>query len=111
MSNVSYPISFAPQNLVQPILSGAQLSLFRVDLGRSSDAEFEQSVVNEVGSYGKQIGHLAEALEVVIRHFKLVDTGKVSQEDLKVLVRFLSDADDVRDLKRRHRAKSNQQAA
>ena len=71
MGDVNLPIQLAPEYLTQPILPGWQLSLFSVNLGQSSDDTIEKAAIQTVGSYGKQIGHLAEALEVVIKHQKL----------------------------------------
>ena len=74
MDNVQLHIQLAPGSLYQPILPGWQLSLFSVNVGVSSDAEMEKAAIRQVGSYGKQIGHLAEALEVVIRHQRLLES-------------------------------------
>ena len=63
MGNVYLPLQLAPNNLNQPILPNWSFSLFNVNLGASSNAAIEQESLQSVGSYGKQIGHLAEALE------------------------------------------------
>jgi hypothetical protein len=64
----SRAISLAPQILAQPIFSGwtvagAQLT---VNHGNSSAPEVEAEVVQR-HSYGRQLGRLADALEVLIR--------------------------------------------
>ena len=99
MENVQIPLQFAPESLYQPILPGWQLSLFSVNLGASSDAEIEKSAIQQVGSYGKQIGHLAEALEVVIKQLKLLDSKGLSQDDMDALQVFLGDVAAVRSVK------------
>lgn len=43
-------------------------NLFQVNVGATSNAKVEQAALEKVGCYGKQIGRLAEALEVVIHH-------------------------------------------
>jgi hypothetical protein len=37
---------------------GNQLGLININLGKSSDPELEQRIVNEVGTYGKQLGQI-----------------------------------------------------
>jgi hypothetical protein len=102
MGNVNLPIRLAPENLTQSILPGWQFSLFSVDLGHSSDPDMEKAVINGVGSYGKQIGHLAEALEVVITELGLLDGDrrerlpKKSRDALQV---FMGDVAAARGLK------------
>ncbi len=98
MANVNIPVQLAPETLDQPILPGWQFSLFSVNLGDSSDADVEKQAIQRVGSYGKQIGHLAEALEVVIDHFKLLDVIE-DQKKRDALTIFLSDVAKARECK------------
>jgi len=100
MANVNIPVRLAPEILDQPILPGWQLSLFSVDLGGSSDPEIEKAAVNNIGSYGKQIGHLAEALEVVINEFGLLEKP-MAQEKRDALQIFMGDVAAARSLKLR----------
>jgi len=68
MADVTIPIQFAPGTLDQAILTGWQFSLFSVNLGESSDPEVEKAAIARIGSYGRQIGHIAEALAVIVEH-------------------------------------------
>jgi len=99
LDNVQLHIQLAPGSLYQPILPGWQLSLFSVNVGVSSDAEMEKAAIRQVGSYGKQIGHLAEALEVVIRHQRLLESKLLSEKQKDVLQVFLGDVSTIRTLK------------
>jgi hypothetical protein len=56
-----------------------------------------------VGSYGKQIGHLAEALEVVIKRLGLFDAADLPQEDRDAIQVFLGDVAAVRNVKAGHK--------
>ena len=100
MGDVSLPVQLAPEYLNQPILPGWQFSLFSINLGESTDADVEKAAIRTVGSYGKQIGHLAEALEVVIDHLKLLEAEGLSEEKKDVLRVFLGDVARVRGVKR-----------
>jgi hypothetical protein len=98
MATVSIPIQWAPGTLYQPILPGWQISLFSVNLGQSSNPEIEKAVIADVGSYGKQIGHLAEALEIVVERLELLgsDLTPTQKDTLKV---FLGDVAAARGVK------------
>ena len=102
MANVYAPIEMAPTSLDEPILPGWRFSLFSINLGESSDPTFESAATTKVGSYGKQLGHLAEALEVVIEHLGLLESG-MAPEKKDVLKVFLGDVAAVRTLKRSRR--------
>jgi hypothetical protein len=106
MANVYAPIQMAPTSLNEPILPGWQISLFSVNLGQSSDPAVESAATAKVGSYGKQLGHLAEALEVVIEHLKLLESD-LTAEKKDILKVFLGDVAAVRTLKSSKRRSDN----
>lgn len=56
-------------------------------------------MLDQVGSYGKQIGHLAEALEVVIQKLQLLERTDLSQGDRDAVQVFLGEVAAVRKLK------------
>ena len=66
MEIVYMPLQWAPTSLNQPILPNWSFNLFNVNLGSSANAAVEQEALEKVGSYGRQIGHIAEALEVIV---------------------------------------------
>ena len=102
MENVYLPMQLAPNNLNQPILPNWSFNLFNVNLGASSNAAIEQEALQSVGSYGKQIGHLAEALELVIGKLSLLDSKELSQSEKDTLRVFLGDVSAIRKIKDSH---------
>ncbi|HEX5394158.1 MAG TPA: hypothetical protein VFW68_12795 [Rhodocyclaceae bacterium] len=102
METVYVPLQWAPSSLNQPILPNWSFNLFNVNLGVSSNAAVEQKTLQTVGSYGKQMGHLAEALELVIRKLALIESGDLSQSEKKALQVFLDDVSAVRTIKASH---------
>jgi hypothetical protein len=48
---------------------GSQLGVININLGQSSAPEVEQEVLSDVGTYGKQIGRIGDALIVLLAHF------------------------------------------
>ncbi len=102
MENVYFPLQLAPSSLNQPILPNWSFNLFNVNLGASSNAAVEQETLQTVGSYGKQIGHLAEALELIVRELKLLDSKDLSQSEKDTIRVFLGDVSAVRKIKASH---------
>jgi hypothetical protein len=41
------------------------------NLGKSSDPDLEKEIIQDVGTYGKQLGQIGDALQVLINHVKL----------------------------------------
>jgi hypothetical protein len=93
------PLQLAPTTLSQPILPNWSFNLFSVNLGDTSNAEVEHKALEQVGSYGKQIGHLAEALEVVVQRLRLMDAKDLTQGERDALQVFLGDVATVRQIK------------
>lgn len=98
MGDVTIPVQLAPGTLYQPILPNWRVSLFTVNLGESSNPAVEKAAIERIGSYGKQIGHLAEALEVVIEQLRLLDADLAPREKDALKV-FLGDVAAARGLK------------
>jgi hypothetical protein len=103
VANVYMPLQLAPSSLTQPILSNWSFNLFSVNLGATSNAKIEQQALEQVGSYGKQIGHLAEALEVVVQKLRLLESEELSQDARDALQVFLGDVAAVRKIKANHK--------
>jgi hypothetical protein len=99
MSNFYMPLQLAPNSLSQPILPNWSFNLFNVNLGTTSNAKVEEKALEQVGSYGKQIGHLAEALEVVVQRLGLLESKDLSREEKDALQVFLGDVAAVRKIK------------
>lgn len=49
--------------------TGSQFGLVNISLGKSSNPDVEQEVLDDVASYGKQLGRLGDALLVLVDHF------------------------------------------
>jgi hypothetical protein len=101
MQQVTVPLTWqlAPTSLTQPILSNLSFQLFNVQLGSSSNPAIEQKALDQVGSYGRQIGHLAEALELIVKKAKLLESKELTPQEKDVLQVFLGDVSTVRQIK------------
>ena len=79
-----FSLSLAPSRLDQ-VINPWTWNLFTINLGQSSDPKVEQRVLDEVGSYGRQIGQIGDALGVLVSQ---VDRAKLTDEQNKALDKF-----------------------
>lgn len=91
MSN-PFQVSLAPQELWQAInpmtfyQQGAQFGLINIDLGQTPQPDLERAVLNKVGSYGRQLGRIGDALEVLIKYaLRGEDLSQAERDALNVL--------------------------
>lgn len=57
---------------------GGQFGLININLGRSTNPELEARILDEVGSYGNQLGKIGDALGVLLAH---VDRSRLSEAE------------------------------
>ena len=96
MANFRLPLSGSVWQDINPFrwITGpiGQISLFSVNLGRSSNPEVEEAVL-DVASYGKQLGRINDALSAVIDTLKTAEftnEQKNAIEDFKSLMREIA---------------------
>ena len=108
MTDSKFQLSVAPEKLWQAINpwtfmnQGAQFGLVNVNLGQTPRPDIEQKVLDEVGSYGRQLGRIGDALEVLIDHVKLEGLSKDEADAIKILRGQLA---AIRKVKQRERSK------
>jgi len=54
-------------------IANGQLGFININMGKSSDPVLEQQILDDVGSYGRQIGQMGDALEAVLAHMPTAD--------------------------------------
>jgi hypothetical protein len=100
----SFSFAVAPEKLWQAInpwtfyQQGTQFGFINIDLGSTPAPQTEQTILDEVGSYGRQIGRLGDALEVLLRHVPLENLSKDETDALDVLKGQLA---EIRQIKER----------
>jgi hypothetical protein len=103
----SFQFSLAPDQLWQAINpwsfynQGAQLGFVNINLGQTPHPEIEQKLLDEVGSYGRQLGRIGDALEVLVDHAALKDLSQAETDALAMLKGQLA---EIRKVKKRGRA-------
>lgn len=102
-----FRFNLAPERLWQAInpwtfnAGGAmQYGLVNISLGQTSRPDIERAVLGEVGSYGRQLGRIGDALEVLIRHFDKHELSEAEGDALAILMGQLA---EVRKVKGRER--------
>jgi hypothetical protein len=106
----SFQLALAPEKLWQAInpwtfyQQGAQLGFINIDLGQTPHPEIEQAILDDVGSYGRQLGRIGDALEVLLNHVKLEGLSQAEKDALSVLRGQLA---AVRQVKQRTRTKAS----
>jgi hypothetical protein len=66
---------------------GEQLGSININTTRAGDADLERRIVEQVASYGRQLGRILDAIDVLIRHDL---AGELSPEDQRALERLES---------------------
>jgi len=77
---------------------GAQFGFINIELGQTPHPEVEQAILDEVGSYGRQLGRIGDALEVLLKNVELKKLSKTEKDALAV---FEGQLAQVRQVKRR----------
>jgi hypothetical protein len=86
-----FQVSLAPDKLWQAInpwsfyQQGAQFGLVNIELGQTPRPDIEQAVLEKVGSYGRQLGRIGDALEVLLNHIKLDGLDARERDALDIL--------------------------
>jgi hypothetical protein len=78
--------------------AGNQFSVFTVNLGRSRAPEVEAEILEEVGSYGRQIGRISDAVEVLM---KRLPRSELSEQELAAIEAMSVQIREVNAIKRR----------
>jgi len=77
---------------------GGQFGLININMGKSADPVLEQQILDDVGTYGRQLGQIGDALAVLLKHVKL-DT--LQPEELRALDAFQLQLAQIERLKAR----------
>jgi len=79
---------------------GSQLGVININLGQSSAPDVEQEMLSDVGSYGRQIGRIGDALVVLLAHFH--PQSPLTPEETAAIAALKKMLNDVADVKQKH---------
>lgn len=77
-------------------LTGVEVGQLNVYLGDSSNPGLERQILQSVGTYGRQIGQIGDALAVLLRRAKLDDLQPDEQEAIDGLLDQLRQVDRLK---------------
>ena len=105
MAELKLPLSGNVSQLISPWTAwfsalGSQIGLVNIHLGESSAPEVERDILNEVGSYGKQLGRVGDVLIVLLNHFRPQEPLKEDEE--KAITALRAMLDEIANIKENH---------
>jgi hypothetical protein len=105
MADLKLPLSGNVSQLISPWTSwfstfGSQVGLININLGQSAAPDVEREILDEVGSYGRQLGRIGDALAVLLRHFH--PAKPLTPDEEKAIRALRSMLDEIGDVKERH---------
>ena len=81
-----FNVQLAPSELVQAInpwsWTFGQVGLFNINLGSSGDPAVEGRILDEVGSYGRQLGRIGDVMKILMER---LDLKSLSPEEIKAV--------------------------
>ncbi|MTJ79544.1 MAG: hypothetical protein F8N37_00775 [Telmatospirillum sp.] len=104
MSLFKLPLSGDVVQWINPMtwfLSGNSVNVY---MGDSGSPETEAEILDRVGTYGRQMGRLTDAVSVLLRH--LPDRAALSDDERKAIGVFEDMARDIAAIKEKHRRAS-----
>ena len=99
MASIALPFSGSVSQAINPwnifLRTMSEIGLININIGNGNPA-IEQEVTEEVGSYGRQIGRMADVMEVLIG---TLDEKSLNEEQKAAIRAFRSMLDNVRKIK------------
>jgi hypothetical protein len=83
------------------LFSGNQVNVY---LGESSAPDVEAEILDRVGTYGRQLGQLTDAVAVLLRH--LPDRASLAADEQMALNVFETMVADIANVKEKHKRKA-----
>ena len=75
---------------------GTQVGLINISLGKSSDPGLERQILEDVRSYGRQLGQIGDALRVLLQHVKLDGLRPEEERAIQAFLFQLNEIDRIR---------------
>lgn len=80
---------------------GSQFGLININLGQSSEPKVEEEVLSDVGTYGRQLGRIGDALVVLLAHFHPAE--QLTAEETTAIEALKDMLDQIAEIKTKHR--------
>ncbi|HZR86809.1 MAG TPA: hypothetical protein VFB02_08390 [Bradyrhizobium sp.] len=94
------PLSGDVNQWISPITSWWSGNQISVNLGESRSPEAEAEIPRTLGTYGRQLGKITDAMIVLLRH--LPPRANLTQEEKDAVAAFEKLANDIAEIKNAH---------
>jgi hypothetical protein len=101
MALFKLPLSGDVNQWINPITSWWSGNQISINLGESGSTETEAEILRRVGTYGRQLGKITDAMIVLLKH--LPDRESLAREERDVIKAFEKMANDIADIKEKHK--------
>jgi hypothetical protein len=95
MALFKLPLSGDVNQWINPITSWWSGNQISVNLGESGSPEAEAEILRRVGSYGRQLGRINDAVVVLLKHLP----ANLTAEEKNAIKAFQKMADEIVDIK------------
>lgn len=105
MPNLQLPLSGDVTQTINPWnwflrAVGCQFGLININLGKTSDPELEERILNDVGTYGRQLGQIGDVVAVLLAHVRL---DELKPDELRAIKAFQYQHEEIARIKSQHR--------
>jgi hypothetical protein len=100
MSVFKLPLSGDVTQWISPITSWWSGNQISINLGESRSPDAEAEILRTVGSYGRQLGRISDAMIVLLRH--LPEVEHLSQNEKDAIAAFKEMAKQIAGIKEAH---------
>jgi hypothetical protein len=101
MSVFKLPLSGDVAQWINPITSWWSGNNISINLGEAGSPETEAEILRRVGTYGRQLGKITDAMTVLLRH--LPPGAKLTQDEKAAIAAFKKMANQIADIKETHK--------
>jgi hypothetical protein len=101
MALFKLPVSSDVNQWINPITSWWSGNQISINLGESGSTETEAEILRRVGTYGRQLGKITDAMTLLLKH--LPDRESLAPDESKVIEAFEKMANDIADIKEKHK--------
>lgn len=79
---------------------GNQFGLVNITVGSTANPELEKEILQNAGTYGRQLGRIGDALRVLVER---LDLSKLPADQKKAIIAFRHQIDTIDDIKAKYR--------
>jgi hypothetical protein len=101
MSVFQLPLSGDVTQWINPITSWWSGNNISINLGEAGSPETEAEILRRVGTYGRQLGKITDAMTVLLRH--LPPGAKLTQDEKTAIAAFKKMANQIAEIKETHK--------